>query len=96
LRGDNVTDAGLKHCHLTHLSGLHLGEIKITDAGLLHLEYMAQLKKLWLNSTAVLQGVPALANLTTLEQIEIVGTRISEEGVKQLALPQCRIVYRVE
>jgi hypothetical protein len=60
---------------------------------------MTLLKKLWLHNTAVTdKGIAFLANLKSLEQLEIYDTLVSDEGVRQLqaALPQCRIVRQVE
>ena len=60
---------------------------------------MTKLKNLWLHNTVISdKGIPDLANLKSLEQLEIYDTMITDEGVEQLqaALPQCRIVRHVK
>jgi internalin A len=45
LRGDRITDAGLRHIgELTSLTGLNLGQTDISDQGLVELKPLVRLK----------------------------------------------------
>jgi Leucine Rich repeat len=82
---------------LPNLSGCaHLGldGTAITSQGLRQLTHFKNLSVLSIQRTAVDDAaVPYLCQVTTLERLNVTGTRISGEGLFALrnALPQCRI-----
>ena len=95
LDNTQVTDAGLKHLHgLTQLQELHLGT-QVTDAGLENLKGLTSLGDLRLEYTQVTDtGLKHLKGLTQLTYLDIRGTQVTKEGVKELqqALPNCSII----
>jgi hypothetical protein len=74
---------------------LHLGETRVTDAGLTHLLGLTVLQKLWLDGTTVSDDALAtLVQLQSLRELHISETKITADGVTRLSamLPRCRIV----
>jgi hypothetical protein len=98
----NVTDAGLRHLvRLPKLEQLSFfeegGGMVITDAGLVHVGQMKQLKALILvNMPQVTDaGLTHLHGVSGLEYVVLRRTGVTEKGVTQLyqALPDCRVVW---
>lgn len=77
------------------LHWLDLGETGVTDAGLVHLATMRELRRLQLDRTAVTDdGLSALAPLTRLESLNLFGTSITDTGIDGLkALPRLRRLH---
>ncbi len=95
--GPTLSDAGL-----AHISGLpNLKELMlrkpipgITDSGLKHIGQMTSLTMLVLEGGDVTdQGLHHLAKLTNLHELELMGTKVTSDGVRQLkaALPGCQV-----
>jgi squalene-hopene cyclase-like protein len=69
----------------SHLESLHLKSEKITDAGLIHLKSLPQLRCLALENAAITDaGVWHLNTLTNLEELNLKGTKITEAGVHDI------------
>jgi hypothetical protein len=69
---------------------------QFTDAELVHLGVLSQLKSLWINHTQITDaGLIRLKVLKNLEAIHLMDRQITDEGVRELqgALPDCKI-YR--
>ena len=76
---------------------MHLGETKVTNAGLTHLSGMTKLETLWLDETAVSdEAIAPLARLESLRELHIAKTKITVDGFKRFGelLPRCRIVNK--
>jgi len=88
-----VTDAGLMHLQgLTQLRSLDL------DPGLERLKGLTQLRILDLSGTQVADaGLVHLEGLTRLQWLRLVGTKVTDAGVRELqkALPNAHIVRTV-
>lgn len=100
----NVTDKGLKHIEkLKNLIQLDLSACEVSDDGLRSLGHMPKIRHLWLSKTIrygqddrseLTDGcIDYLASLTTLIDLQIASSRISDEGLKRLklALPDAKI-----
>lgn len=100
----HVTDEGLRHIEkLKNLIHLDLSACEISDEGLRSLGHMPNIRHLWLSKTIrygqddrsdLTDGcVDFLTSLTTLIDLQIASSQISDEGVKRLkiALPDARI-----
>jgi Leucine-rich repeat (LRR) protein len=92
-----ITDDGLRAvAALPQLESLSLLDAPITDRGLAHLTKCRRLKWLNLEGTLITKAcLPTLRKLTTLTDLLLHGTNISDEQVKVLALslPRTRIQY---
>ncbi len=77
------------------LQWLDLGETGVTDAGMVHLASMRELRRLQLDRTAVTDsGLPALAPLMKLESLNLFGTDVTDTGVGALrVLPRLRRLH---
>jgi hypothetical protein len=100
----NVTDASLRHLvDLPHLERLSLveegGGMVITDAGLVHVGNMKNLKSLMIIGMPQVTdaGLNSLHGLSQLEQLVVRRTAASENGLAQLykALPDCYVMTDV-
>jgi hypothetical protein len=95
-----VTDAGLRSLHgLTQIESLDFERehVAITDAGLVHLESLPNLRRLKFLMAAITdKGLGRLAEkLPRLEFVEMHGTKTTMDGVKrlQMALPKCQVIW---
>ena len=87
-----ITDATLVYLDaFPHLQQLDLGHTKklqqatITDAGLIHVAPLKELRRLSLTSTPVTDhGLAQLQGLTHLESLNLEGTKVTDAGLKQL------------
>lgn len=98
LEGCNTTDRGLER--LANWRALEtfclLNCSKITDAGMVHVAALQQLRYLYLVGISLSDaGIAQLKNMPDLQCIEIRGTKVTEEGVKALceALPDCYVYW---
>jgi hypothetical protein len=93
----NPVDAGLAHlAGLRSLQSVELGDIRVTDAGLKHLEKMTDLRDWGLFGTSVSDaGLAHLAGLRSLQSVELGDTRVTDAGVQELqkALPDAKIFH---
>jgi Leucine-rich repeat (LRR) protein len=77
---------------LQQLHSLNLARTQITDEGLRHLANMTHLKRLdlsegWSDDEAVtVRGMSALVRLDQLEWLNLAGTAVNDEGIKQLSV----------
>jgi len=94
------TDDGLAHLvklpNLERLTFYDQGTVKmsVTDAGLVHVGRMRQLKFLWIAHVPITDhGVRHLHGLSNLEELWLLGTSVTEKGLEELcrALPDCLI-----
>ena len=97
----NVTDAGL--AHLESLPNLHAltlvtrpdGKMPITEAGLVHVGRMSQLRYLHLNGIPITDaGLVHIPSLSNLETLVIYHTNATDQGLHELyrKLPDCWII----
>ena len=78
------------------LQRLHLGGSKVTDASVLHLKSLTQLKYLSLQQCPITDAaIETLKSLRQLETINLWSTYITKNGADrlQLELPQCRVKW---
>ena len=92
-----ATDADLAECgKLRHLTYLDLTRgSQVTDAGLMHLERLAQLHYLCLADAQVTDaGLAHLKGLPSLKRLDLLGTQVTDAGVAELeqALPNVEVV----
>lgn len=87
LRHARVTNAALASlASLRRLRSLNLSNTLVDGAGLVHLRALDRLQTLVLTDVSVHDGdVPALCELTSLREIYVRGTCLSEEGIAKLA-----------
>lgn len=79
---------------LPHLTTLEFKSPKITDAALLQIKRMSQLRSLTLENAAITDaGAAHLKDLTYLETLNLKGTKITDAGIKdiQQALPKVKV-----
>lgn len=92
-----VTDASIKDIQqLVNLRALCISgkELKISNAAVGRLESLHNLERLVLRSPLLDDGaIPALARLRQLRRLDLVFTRVTQKGVKELQkqLPECQI-----
>jgi internalin A len=81
-----VTDAGLAHLEGVRLRVLDLSHTQITDAGIAHLAgTMHHLEQLKLRGTSITDAsLIHLKNLSRSVELDLVGTKLTEEGVEEL------------
>lgn len=99
LVGTPITDAGLKELGgLKNLTTLDLSYTGITDAGLKEVGKLTNLTTLKLakfshDALITDAGLTALSNLKNLTTLDLVGTKITDAGVKELkkSLPHVQI-----
>ncbi len=86
LTNAQVRDAGLEHLReLTSLTRLDLGGTPATDADVVHLKGLINLKVLHLEDTQVSDaGLEHLQQLTSLSELSLGGTRITDAGLVHL------------
>ena len=85
LSGLDVTDAGLKPIRgLTKLQRLEITFLPIDGSGLLHLETMSDLRSLVLAVPTPAEAISRWRNLTKLEDLALLGTRLTDDGLSQL------------
>jgi Leucine-rich repeat (LRR) protein len=97
LAGSKVTDAGLIHLDgLSHLQSLFFVRCSdVSDEGLAQLGKWTRLVELSLYGSPITDaGLKHLAGLTNLRLLNLVNTKVSNEGVQRLqqALPNCQIM----
>ena len=96
LKGTQVADSELHHLlAVPHLRTLELGETAVTDEGVRQLAGIPTLWRLWINNTAVTDAtLVTFSKATLLDKLDVRGTRVTLEGVAQLAasLPDLQIV----
>jgi serine/threonine protein kinase len=100
LLSTGVTGEGLMHlAGLPKLSGLFLTGDEFRDAGLDFLEELPGLTKLHIgyeNAPSRIgdEGVPLLARLQSLQELEVMFTKLSTTGAEELAgkLPRCKLI----
>jgi internalin A len=87
LRGNRITDAGLKHlADFTNLTSLNIGLSEVTDAGLKELAVFANLTELAMLGAAVTdEGLKELARHKKLTTLNLCVTRVTDAGLKELA-----------
>jgi Leucine-rich repeat (LRR) protein len=80
-----IDDDGLAHLQgLTNLEWLKLPPT-ITDAGLIHLRPMQQLRRLYLDQTAITGvGISQIASLPKLQNLSLRGANIGDEGLRRI------------
>jgi hypothetical protein len=79
---------------LPDLQALSLADTQITDAGLKHVEGLANVQYMMLSLTQITDaGLDHLKGLTKLERLDLKGTKVTDDGVTKLqrALPRCKI-----
>jgi hypothetical protein len=83
---------------VTKLETLSLGGTKVTDAGLEHLQGLANLATLNLENNRGVSdsGLVHLKGLTKLRTLNLGGTKVTDAGVGDLqkALPKVKIIHR--
>jgi Leucine-rich repeat (LRR) protein len=93
-----VTDKGLEHLIVfTKLQRLDLGGTGVTDKGLEHLKGLTRLETLSLENARGVSdlGLVHLKGLTNLRKLNLVGTKVTDAGVRDLrqALPKVEIIH---
>ena len=69
----------------TYLSGLELGDTRVTDAALAHLRVFPRLQKLGLARTPITDaGLSHLATLKQLDTLDLTGARVTPAAVARL------------
>jgi hypothetical protein len=95
LQGNRFTDKGRAYLEgKTQLQQLvlGLGETDITDDGIRHLRGLVNLERLGLQRTHITsKGLEHLKGLNNLKDIWLHGSRVTDTGSLQDALPNCRI-----
>ena len=94
LHGTKITGEGLKHLQGKNLSILGLNQTNIGDADMKFIGTFTSLKSLYLVGTKITDAsIPHLKELTNLQRVDIVGTKISPQGKKDLqaAMPGLKI-----
>lgn len=80
----SVSDAGVA-CLVDGLWSLNLARTGITDAGLIHLGTLANVRRLNLSGTKITDaGLPRLGGLRELDSLDVSKTRITDAGLKGL------------
>jgi len=97
LQHTGLTDKGLEHLiYLPNLEELYIGGCDgISDSGMLSVGKLTELRRLNLGFTAVSDAaVEHLKGLVKLEFVNRLGSRISDEGVRQLkkSSPECSLL----
>jgi hypothetical protein len=105
LNGTSITDAGIIHLvKLPELRDLGLHGTRVTDAGLVQLQGVKTLQTLNLgthgywplgkSSPITDQGLAALKSLPHLQTLYLIGTRVTDAGIKDLqqTLPKLKVV----
>ncbi len=85
--GKEITDEGLANLaeSFPHLRSLYIGNSRITDAGLMKLQRMQEIKRLSLSATAVTDaGMESLKDLTQLETLAVAITKVTDVGLRRL------------
>jgi hypothetical protein len=88
LSGTQISDKGLEQLPaLPKLSGISLGRIRITDAGMKHLVTHKGLTSIDLSFAALVTdaGIRELTSLQFLSDLELSGTRVTDSGLMSLA-----------
>lgn len=96
LNNTGITDRGLEYIgkNMRKLISLKMDRTKITDEGVAHLQGLDVLAALFLRDTAITNAaVPQLGRLTTLRQLDLVGTRIDASGKAELRKSLPNLVY---
>ncbi len=93
-----ITDDALKHvAGLTQLRSFSVNCARdITDAGMIHLGELVELRALRLATTRVSdERIDDILRFRKLEMLDVRGTEISDEGIERLQaeLPNCRILH---
>jgi HEAT repeat protein len=70
--------------NLDKLERLDLSGKEVTDAGMVHLSQLRQLRHLRLPTTITDEGLAQLQGLANLESLELVGTPVSDAGLRNL------------
>ena len=96
LEENDIDDAAMAHIgNMTSLENLDLEEnARITDAGLVHLRKLTNLKVLALNATGITDaGLKHLIGLNCLSYLDLSNTQASRNGIRELqkSLPNCQI-----
>ena len=87
LRGRFITnDDSLKSLPaLGEVRSLNLRDIRVTDAGMVHLKKLTQLRRLHLERTPVTdEGIAHLAGLVHLEYLNLYGTAVTDKALEHL------------
>ena len=92
-----ISDATLGHLFdKVHLKTVSIAGTRITDSGLAYLTRLAGLRELDLSHNVGItdDGLAHLKGLSNLTRLGLLGTRVTEAGVRELqkALPHCSIV----
>lgn len=86
LMGSRITDQGLVHLQdMQKLEFVWLSHTGITDRGLPHLAALSQLKRLKLAGTRVTDKGVACLNLSSLKELDLSETDITDNALKSLA-----------
>jgi hypothetical protein len=91
-----VTNSSLQDLKNCHFMSLWLDGTQVTDAGLIHIQRMTDLRVLSLNFTDVTDvGLKDLGNLSQLRRLCLSGSKVTNEGVEKLqqVLPKCKIEW---
>lgn len=94
LHGTKITGEGLKYLQGKNLSILGLNQTNIGDADMDLIRTFTNLKSLYLVGTRITDAsIPHLKELQNLQRIDIVGTKISQQGKQDLqtAMPGLKI-----
>lgn len=107
LRGNQVSDAGVKFLTKMKLAELNLDKTKddiyiekatpITDASLISLKGMKELRLLSLQRNAITDaGLKHLADFKSLNELNLANTQVTAAGIAKLqaALPDCKITSK--
>jgi Leucine-rich repeat (LRR) protein len=96
LSGTRLTDFGLTAVRGKKLRVLFLGNLPVTDAGLVHLAGITSLQRLVLSGTRITdRGLSNLYGLSNLRELHLEGTSVTGVGIVKLqaALPATKIFY---
>lgn len=78
---------------------LGLSDTQVTDADLVYLKELANLRSLYLSNTRVTDaGLEHLSGMPNLKILDLLFTQVTDAGVKKLeeALPNCHVIHRFD